>query len=39
MLLSLLTLLPGGGGVLLEILGGGVPRGSSNPDPISNQKM
>ena len=22
------------GGVLLGILGGGVPRGSSNPDPI-----
>ena len=29
---------PGGGGVLLEILGGGVPPGSSNPDPISDQK-
>ena len=26
-------------GVLLEILGGGVPPGSSNPDPISDQKM
>ena len=29
----------GGGGVLLGILGGGVPPGSSNPDPISDQKM
>jgi len=31
-----------GGGVLLEILeilGGGVPPGSPNPDPISDQKM
>ena len=28
-----------GGGVLLGILGGGVPRGSPNPDPISDQKM
>ena len=26
------------GGVLLGILGGGVPHGSSNPDPISDQK-
>ena len=25
-----------GGGVLLEILGGGVPPGSPNPDPISD---
>ena len=31
---------PGGGeGVLLGILGGGVPRGSPNLDPISDQKM
>ena len=33
---------PGGGGgrrVLLGILGGDVPPGSSNPDPISDQKM
>ena len=29
----------GGGGLLLEILGGGVPPGSQNPDPISDQKM
>ena len=29
----------GGGGVLLGILGGGVPPGSQNPDPISEQKM
>ena len=29
----------GGGGVLLGILGGGVPQGSSNPDSISDQKM
>ena len=29
----------GGGEVLLEILGGGVPPGSPNPDPISDQKM
>ena len=28
-----------GGGVLLAILGGGVPPGSSNPDPISDKKM
>ena len=28
----------GGRGELLGILGGGVPPGSSNPDPISNQK-
>ena len=27
------------GGVLLGILGGGVPPGSSNPDPISDLKM
>ena len=33
------SLLPGGGGVLLGILGEGVPPGSSNPDPISDQKM
>ena len=26
----------GGGGVLLGILGGGVPPGSPNPDPISD---
>ena len=30
---------PGGGGVLPEILGGGVLPGSSNPDLISDQKM
>ena len=29
---------PGGGEVLLGILGGGVPRGSPNPDPISDKK-
>ena len=28
-----------GVGVLLGILGGGVPPGSPNPDPISDQKM
>ena len=28
----------GGGGLLLEILGGGVPPGSLHPDPISDQK-
>ena len=28
-----------GGKVLLGILGGGVPPGSSNPDSISDQKM
>ena len=27
------------GGVLLGILGGGVPPGSPNPDPISDKKM
>ena len=26
------------GGVLLGILGGGVPHGSSNPDSISDEK-
>ena len=30
---------PGGGGVLLGILSGGVPPGSSNPDPISDSQM
>ena len=29
----------GGGGVLLGILGGTVPPGSSNNDPISHQKI
>ena len=29
----------GGGGVLPGILGGGVPPGSSNPDPISDLNM
>ena len=29
----------GGGGVLLEILGEGVPPGSPNPDTISGKKM
>ena len=29
----------GGGGVLLGILGGGVPPVSSNPDPISDLNM
>ena len=29
----------GGGGVLLAILGGGVPPGSPNPDLISDQKI
>ena len=33
------SLAPGGGGVLLGILGGGVPPGSSNPDPISDLNM
>ena len=27
------------GGIFLGILGGGVPPGSPNPDPISDQKM
>ena len=27
------------GGVLPNILGGGVPRGSQNPDPISDQNV
>ena len=31
--------LDGGGGVHLEILRGAVSPGSSNPDPISDQKM
>jgi len=30
---------PRGGGVLLEIFGGGVPPASPNPDPISDQNM
>ena len=30
---------PSPGGILLEIPGGGVPPGSLNPDPISDQKM
>ena len=30
---------PGGGGVLIGILGVGVPPGSPNPDPISDKKM
>ena len=29
----------GWGGVLLRILQGGVPAGSPNPDPISDQKL
>ena len=29
---------PEGGGVLLGLLGGGVPPGYSNPDPISEQR-
>ena len=37
---SLLHTAPSGGrGVLLGILGGGVPPGSTNPDPISDQKV
>ena len=28
-----------GGGVLPNILGGGVPHGSQNPDPISDQNI
>ena len=28
-----------GGGILLRILGGGVPPASSDPVPISDQKM
>ena len=37
--LRLRNRLPGGGGVLLGIFGGGVPPASLNPDPISDQKM
>ena len=37
--LSLLPLSPARIGVLLGILGGVVPPGSSNPDPISDQTM
>ena len=33
------VILQGGGGVLLAILGGGVPPGSPNLDPISDQNM
>ena len=32
-------LLTPGGGVLRGVLGDGVPPGSPNPDPISDQKM
>ena len=32
----LMGLVSSGGGVLLKILGGGVPPGSPNHDPISN---
>ena len=35
---SLRKQLPGTRGVLLGILGGGVPQGSQNPDHISDQK-
>ena len=34
-----LSMTPPGGGVVLRILGGVVSPGSSNPDPISDQKM
>ena len=34
-----LSMTPRGGGVVLRILGGVVSPGSSNPDPISDQKM
>ena len=34
-----LSMTPRGGGVVLRILGGAVSPGSSNPDPISDQKM
>ena len=37
--LMLLFKCPGGGGVLLGILGGGVPPSSPHSDPISDQKM
>ena len=33
------SLNPGEGGILLGILGRGVPPGSPNPDPISDQKI
>ena len=37
---KILSRAPGeGGGVLLGILNGGVPPGSPNPDPTSDQKM
>ena len=29
----------GGGGVLVGILGGGVPLGSPNPEPFSDQEI
>ena len=29
----------GGGGILPKSLGGGVPHGSQNPDPISDQNI
>ena len=36
---SKVSLSPGGGGLLPGILGGSVPPGSPNPDPISDWKM
>ena len=39
LLITLTVYQDGGGGVLLGILGEGVLPGSSNPDPISDQKM
>ena len=39
LLLLLLCHCPGGEGVLLGIFGRGVPPGSPNPDPISDQNM
>ena len=35
----LLSCFPGGEGVFLGIIGGGVPPGSPNPDSISDQKV
>ena len=36
---NFIYVVPNRGGVLLGILGGGVPPGSLSPDPISDQKM
>ena len=38
-ILQLQCIKPGGGGVFPKVLGGGVPHGCQNPDPISDQNV